>query len=79
VPSSRSQNRLNANRDAGPPDARHLGLTWGDESGPQAEAFPAACSLVEFRVRFSAWSELDDATRLETLKRCCADELEFRV
>ena len=114
-------------------DARHLGLTWGMESGPQADAFPAACSLVEFRVHeadvgcrvelrhsklpsaevaqaneggwrfhlsrmalyanradleaglertlagwFSAWSEPDEATRLETLKSCCADEIEFR-
>ena len=114
-------------------DARHLGLTWGVESGPQAEAFPAGCSLVEFRVHdvdvgcrvelrhsqlpsaavaqeneggwrfrlsqmalyanradlesglertlagwFSAWNELDDATRLETLQACCADEIEFR-
>ena len=29
---------------------RRLGLTWGMESGPQAEAFPAGCSLVEFQV-----------------------------
>ena len=114
-------------------DPRHLGLTWGVESGPQAEAFPAGCSLVEFRVHdadigcrvqlshsqipsaavaqeheggwsfhlsrmalyanradleaglertlagwFSAWNEADDATRLETLQACCADEIEFR-
>lgn len=114
-------------------EARHLGLTWGVESGQHAEAFPAACSLVEFRVSdadvgcridlthsqlpsgaiaegqeggwrfhlsrmalyanrtdleaglertlvgwFSAWSEPDDAMRLETLKACCADEIEFR-
>ena len=114
-------------------DARHLGLTWGLESGPQAAGFPSGCSLVEFRVHdadvgcrvelihsqlpsaavaqgqeggwtfhlsrlalyanradleaglertladwYSAWSEQDDATRLETLKGCCADEIEFR-
>ena len=114
-------------------DARHLGLTWGIESGPQAEAFPAASSLVEFRVHdanigcqvelthsqlpsealaqdneggwnfhlsrmalyanrsdletglertlahwFSAWSEPDEAARLETLRACCADGIEFR-
>ena len=118
-------------------DTRHLGLTWGLESGHQAEAFPAGCSLVDFRVHdadagsdagcrvelthsqlpsasvaqgqeggwtfhlsrlalyanrsdlevglertladwFSAWSEPDDATRLEILKGCCADEIEFR-
>lgn len=114
-------------------DTRHLGLTWGLESGHQADAFPAGCSLVEFRVHdsdtgcrvelthsklpsaevaqgqqggwtfhlsrlalyanradlevglertladwFSAWNEPDEATRLATLKRCCADEIEFR-
>ena len=105
----------------------------GHGIGPQSDAFPAACSLVEFRVHeadvgcrvelrhsklpsaevaqaneggwrfhlsrmalyanrtdleaglertlegwFSAWSEPDEATRLETLKSCCADEIEFR-
>ncbi len=114
-------------------DARHLGLTWGVESGPQAEGFPAGCSLVEFRVHdadvgcrvelthsqlpsaeaaqqqeggwtfhlsrmalyanrtdleaglertlagwFSAWNDHDDASRLETLRACCADDVEFR-
>ncbi len=33
------------------PDARHLALTWGIESGPQAEEYPAGSSLVEIRVR----------------------------
>lgn len=41
-------------------DARHLGVTWGVESGPQAEAFPAGCSLVEFRV-----SETDTGCRVD--------------
>ena len=114
-------------------DARHLGLSWGVESGPHSDAFPAACSLVEFRVYdaevgcrvelihsqlpsgavaqgqeggwrfhlsrmalyanrtdlevglertlaawFSAWSEPDEAARLETLEGCCVDEIEFR-
>ncbi len=31
-------------------EERHLGLSWGVESGPQAAGFPAGCSLVEFRV-----------------------------
>jgi len=31
-------------------DARHLGLTWGVESGHHSEAIPAGSSLVEFRV-----------------------------
>ena len=33
------------------PEARHLGVTWGIESGPQAEEYPAGSSLVEFHVR----------------------------
>ena len=27
---------------------------------------------------FAAWSEPDDAARLETLRRCCAEDVEFR-
>ena len=34
-------------------DGRHMGLTWGMESGPHADAFPAGCSLVEFHVHES--------------------------
>ncbi len=115
------------------PEARHLGVTWGMESGPNAEAFPAGCSLVEFRVHdaevgcrvslthsqlpseeaareqeggwsfhlsrmalyanrsdlgvglertlgnwFSAWTEPDEANRLEALRACCADDVVFR-
>ena len=114
-------------------DARHLGLTWGVEAGHHADIFPAACSLVEFRVHdadvgcrvelshsqipsaavsqeheggwrfhlsrmalfanradlevglertlpgwFSAWNEQDEVARLETLRACCADDVEFR-
>ena len=114
-------------------DGRHLGLTWGVESGHHADVFPAGCSLVEFRVLdadggcrvelthsqipaaaasqehergwgfhlsrmalyanrvdletglertlagwFSAWSEPDEATRLDILQACCADDIEFR-
>ena len=33
------------------PEARRLGVTWGIESGPQAEEYPAGSSLVEFHVR----------------------------
>lgn len=33
------------------PGARRLALTWGIESGPDAQVFPAGSSLVEFRVR----------------------------
>ena len=33
------------------PDARRLAVTWGIESGMQAEEFPAGSSLVEFHVR----------------------------
>ena len=32
-------------------EARHMALTWGSELGPQAADFPAASSLVEFRVQ----------------------------
>jgi uncharacterized protein YndB with AHSA1/START domain len=32
------------------PEARHLGVTWGMETGPHAETFPAGYSLVDFRV-----------------------------
>ena len=115
------------------PAARHIGLTWGMESGPQADTFPAGSSLVEFRVHsaengcrvdlrhtqlpagsslqeqeagwrfhlsrmalfanrsdlgagldrslagwFAAWNEADDETRLETLRGCCAPDIEFR-
>ncbi len=31
--------------------AMHLAVTWGSESGPQAETVPAGSTLVEFRVR----------------------------
>lgn len=31
-------------------DARHLALTWGTESGPMAEEYPAGSTLLEFRV-----------------------------
>ena len=33
------------------PGARRIALTWGIESGPDADAFPAGSSLVELRVR----------------------------
>lgn len=33
------------------PDARRLELTWGIESGPQADDYPAGSSLVEIRVQ----------------------------
>lgn len=33
------------------PGARRLALTWGIESGPDADVFPAGSSLVELRVR----------------------------
>ena len=33
------------------PEARRLGVTWGIESGPKAEEYPAGSSLVEFHVR----------------------------
>lgn len=33
------------------PDARRLTLTWGIESGPQADEYPAGSSLVEIQVR----------------------------
>jgi len=33
------------------PDARRLALTWGIESGPQADEYPSGSSLVEIRVR----------------------------
>ncbi len=33
------------------PETRHLGVTWGMETGPQSDVFPAGCSLVEFHVR----------------------------
>ncbi len=113
--------------------ARHLALTWGPESGPQAAGFPAASSRVEFRVGaagegcrvdlhhtgfpsdtlagehdagwrfhlsrmdlianrtdlsaglkktlpawFAAWNEPDDGTRLDALRACCLENLEFR-
>jgi len=113
--------------------ARHLSLTWGVESGPQAEYFPAGCSLVDFRVVetdagcrvelthsrfpteraqqehaggwvfhlsrlelqanrrdleaalertldawFRAWNEEDDDERLELLRSCCAEDIEYR-
>lgn len=32
------------------PEARHLGVTWGMETGPHADSLPAGSSLVEFRV-----------------------------
>lgn len=32
-------------------ESRHMGVTWGVESGPQAPDFPAGASLVEFTVR----------------------------
>ena len=35
-------------------ESHRLSLTWGLESGHQAEAFPAGCSLVEFRVHDAA-------------------------
>jgi len=35
-------------------EAHHLGVTWGMESGPNSEAFPAGSSLVEFRVNEAA-------------------------
>lgn len=114
-------------------DARLLVLTWGVESGPQAETVPAGSTEVEFRVRpegdgcrvdlrhdgfasaqsaaeydggwryhlgqldvtanridlsaglkrtladwFAAWNETDDEARLAALRRCCAEEIEFR-
>jgi uncharacterized protein YndB with AHSA1/START domain len=31
-------------------EARHLGLTWGIQEGPQADVLPAGSSFVEFRV-----------------------------
>lgn len=112
---------------------RRFVLSWGIESGPQAETMPAASSRVEFRVadgqggahvevrhsgflsartareheegwRFhlgrlalsanridlaaglaralpawwSAWNEPDEAARLQSLRACCAPDLEFR-
>ena len=33
------------------PDARRLALTWGIESGPQADEYPGGSSVVEIRVR----------------------------
>lgn len=113
--------------------SRRLELTWGVESGPQADTFPAGSSLVTLtvldaavgcRVRvehaqlpdetetsqheggwrfhlsrmalfanrhdleqglertlaawFAAWNDQNDETRLETLRSCCADDIEFR-
>lgn len=113
--------------------ARRLALTWGSESGPQADAVPAGSTRVEFRVRpdgdccrvdlrhdgfasaqsaaeyeagwrfhlgrldltanradlsaglkrtlvdwFAAWNESDDEARLAALRRCCAEDVEFR-
>lgn len=113
--------------------ARRIEMTWGVESGPQAEAFPAGSSVVAFEVVpsepgcdvrlthgqlpstaeamehssgwrfhlsrmalfanrreldaglertlagwFSAWNDRDDERRLETLRACCADDVEFR-
>lgn len=113
--------------------ARRLGLTWGSESGPQADAVPAGSTRVEFRVRpeaggcrvdlrhdgfassqsaaeydagwryhlgrldlaanradlsaglqgtladwFAAWNESSDEARLAALRRCCAEDVEFR-
>lgn len=115
------------------PEARRLELTWGVESGPQAETFPAGSSIVTLsvldashgcRVRieharlpdptetaqheggwnfhlsrmalfanrhdlekglertlagwFAAWNDQNDDSRLETLRSCCADDIEFR-
>ncbi len=113
--------------------ARRLSLTWGVESGPQAESLPAASSRVEFRVEdseagcltavrhsgfrsaqsaqehdagwrfhvgrlaffanrtdlaaglertlriwFEAWNETDAGKRLELLRACCFEDVEFR-
>lgn len=115
------------------PAARRLELSWGVESGPQADTFPAGSSLVTLtvleasdgcRVRveharlpdatetaqhesgwrfhlsrmalfanrhdleqglertlaawFAAWNDQNDESRLETLRSCCADDIEFR-
>ncbi len=112
---------------------RRFALSWGIESGPQAETMPATSSRVEFAVadgqggahaevrhsgflaartarehedgwRFhlgrlalsanrtdlgaglaralpawwAAWNEPDEATRLASLRACCAPDLEFR-
>lgn len=113
--------------------SRTIALTWGVESGPQADAFPAGCSLVTLtvleaergcRVRvehsqlpdsteatqhasgwsfhlsrmalfanrhdleqglertlgawFAAWNDQNDETRLEKLRSCCSEDIEFR-
>lgn len=113
--------------------ARRLALTWGNESGHQADTVPTGSTRVEFRVRpegdgcrvdlrhegfasaqaaseydggwryhlgrldlaanhadlsaglkrtlvdwFAAWNEPDDEARLAVLRRCCAEDVEFR-
>ncbi|MEM7417763.1 MAG: SRPBCC domain-containing protein [Gemmatimonadota bacterium] len=114
-------------------EARTIEMTWGVESGPQADHFPAGSSLVSMSVEavergcrvhlthaqlpstaeamdheggwrfhlskmalvanrtdlaagldrtladwFAAWNDQDDASRLETLRRCCSADVEFR-
>lgn len=113
--------------------ARRLALTWGSESGPQADTVPAGSTRVDIQVRpkgdgcrldlhhdgfasaqsateydggwryhlgrldlaanradlsaglkrtladwFVAWNESDDEARLAALRRCCAEDVEFR-
>jgi len=55
------------------PGARSLRVTWGVESGPQAETFPAGCSVVEFRVR-----EAEIGCRVEVTHSRLPSELEAK-